>query len=220
MKQARETLHFCKSRNSPGTCTAIKGLNLLPSSSISSFWRYEASGSSLLKRDPITISGEINAYDGGSNLSPLLHKYETSIEGSRASASEVSGEVVKLPTVSPIDQSSPASTLGLELNLEQQTQRRRLFTLNQISSAIAAAEGTRLFCSAIIAIFVMLSYLGFPLPGSYIIKSIISFRPLYIVLLTNATIVLTRLTFDKQRDFEWATRDESETPLNGYGWAE
>ncbi|KAG2691769.1 hypothetical protein I3760_08G022600 [Carya illinoinensis] len=163
---------------------------------------------------------KINAYDGGSNLSPLLHKYETSIEGSRASASEVSGEVVKLPTVSPIDQSSPASTLGLELNLEQQTQRRRLFTLNQISSAIAAAEGTRLFCSAIIAIFVMLSYLGFPLPGSYIIKSIISFRPLYIVLLTNATIVLTRLTFDKQRDFEWAARDESETPLNGYGWAE
>lgn len=81
----------------------------------------EASGSSLLKRDPITISGEINAYDGGSNLSPLLHKYETSIEGSRAPASEASGKVVKLPTVSPIDQSSPTSTLGLELNLEQHT---------------------------------------------------------------------------------------------------
>lgn len=32
--------------------------------------------------------------------------------------------------------------------------------------------------------------------------------------------MLTRLTFEKQRDFERAARDESETPLNGYGWAE
>lgn len=181
----------------------------------------EALGSLLLKRDSITNVSETNAYDGGSNITPSIHQCETSIKAVRAPSSEVSGKEVHSPMVSLIDQNSSASTLSLDQRLEHQTQRHRFFTPNQISSAITASEDTRLLCSVTIALLVVLSYQGFPLLGSYIIKTIISFRPLYLLLLTNVTVVLARLLFYKQRGFERAAQDENETSsLNGFGWAE
>ncbi|KAG2699778.1 hypothetical protein I3760_07G205300 [Carya illinoinensis] len=180
----------------------------------------EALGS-LLKRDSITNVSEVNAYDGGSNITPSPHQCETSIEAVRAASPEVSGKEVHSPMVSPVDQNSSASTLSLEQRLEHQTQQRRFFTPNEISSAITASENTRLLCSVTIALLVVLSYQGFPLLGSYIIKTIISFRPLYLLVLTNVTIVLARLLFDKQKGFERAAQDENETSSpNGFGWAE
>lgn len=175
----------------------------------------------LLEPDPIANASQTNAYDGGSNLPPPLHKSETSIEALRTPASEVICKV-QSPLVSSIDQNSSASTLGSEQHLQQQVQRHRFFTPNQISSAIAASENIRLLSSATVALIVILSYLGFPLLGTYIIKSIISFRPLYLLLLTNVTAVLAQLLFGKQRGFQRAARDENETTqLNGgYGWAE
>lgn len=174
----------------------------------------------LLERDPITNASQTNAYDGGTNLPPPLHESETSIEALRTPASEVNGNV-QSPLVSSIDQNSSASTLGSEQHLQQQIQRHRFFTPNQLSSAIAASENIRLLSSVTLALIVVLSYLGFPLLGTYIIKSIISFRPLYLLLLTNVTVVLARLLFGKQRGFQRAARDENETTQrNGYGWAE
>ncbi|XP_041019373.1 uncharacterized protein LOC121261197 [Juglans microcarpa x Juglans regia] len=181
----------------------------------------KASGSLLLKRDSISNVSETNAYDGGSNITPSIHQCETGIKAVRAPSSEVSGKEVHSPMVSLIDQNSSASTLSLEQHLEHQTQRHRFFTPNQISSAITASENTRLLCSITIALLVVLSYQGFPLLGSYIIKTIISFRPLYLLLLTNVTVVLARLLFYKQRGFERAAQDENEaSSLNGFGWAE
>lgn len=187
---------------------------------VSSHGEDEVSGSLLQKHDPITNAGQTDDYNGESNLVPTLRECETSIESLRAYPSEVSGKA-QSTLISSIDQNSSASTLGSERHLEQQRPRRRFFTPNQIHSAIAASESTRLLCSVTVALLVVLSYLGFPLLGSYIIKSILSFKPLYLLLLTNVTVVIARLLIDKQRGFESAARDENETPsLNGYSWAE
>lgn len=171
------------------------------------------------KHDPITNACQTEADIGESNLAPPLRKCEISVEALGTCASEFSGKA-QSPLVSSIDQNSSASTLNSEQHLEQQRPQHR-FTPNQISSAIASSERTRFLCSVTVALLVLLSYLGFPLLGSYIIKSMLSFRPLYLLLLTNVTIVLARLLVDKQTGFERAARDENETPsLNGYGWAE
>ena len=173
----------------------------------------------LLERDPISNASQTNIYGGGSDLPPSLNESEACIEALRtpaAPAAEVSGKVQ--PTlVSSIDQNSSASTLASEQHLQQ----HRFFTPKQICSAILASENIRLLSSVTVALIVVLSYLGFPLLGTYIIKSIISFRPLYLLLLTNVTVVLAQLLFGKQRGFQRAARDENETTqLNGYGWAE
>ncbi|KAL4603348.1 hypothetical protein ACB092_10G117800 [Castanea dentata] len=172
------------------------------------------------EHDPVTNASQTEADIGESNLAPPLRKCEISVEALGACASEFSGKA-QSPLVSSIDQNSSASTLDSEQHLEQQRPQHRFFTPNQISSAIASSERTRILCSVTVALLVVLSYLGFPLLGSYIIKSMLSFRPLYLLLLTNVTIVLARLLADKQTGFERAAGDENETPsLNGYGWAE
>jgi len=183
----------------------------------------KAPGSLLLERDPISNASQTNVYDGGSDLPPSLNKSETCIEAlitPATPAAEVNGKVQ--PTlVSSIDQNSSDSTFASEQHLQQQIQQHRFFTPKQISSAIAASENIRLLSSVTVALIVVLSYLGFPLLGTYIIKSIISFRPLYLLLLTNVTVVLAQLLFGKQRGFQRAARDENEnTQPNGYGWAE
>lgn len=180
----------------------------------------EGSGSFMVKHDPITDACQTDADIGESNLAPPLRKCEISDEALGACASEFNGKA-QSPLVSSIDQNSSASTLNSEQHLEQQRPQHRFFTPNQISSAIASSERTRFLCSVTVALLVVLSYLGFPLLGSYVIKSMLSFRPLYLLLLTNVTIVLARLLVDKQTGFERAARDENETTsLNGYGWAE
>lgn len=179
------------------------------------------SGSLLLKRDPITNAGQNNADYGENNLAPPLDKCDTSIEAVRDPASEVSGKEVQSPLIPSTDHNSSASTLGSERHLEQQTQHHSFFTPSQITSAIAASESTRLLCSVTMALLVVLSYLGLPLLGSYIIQSIITFKPLYLLLLTNVTVVLARILSAKQRGFERAARDENDTAsVGGYGLAE
>ncbi|XP_047340146.1 uncharacterized protein LOC124943715 [Impatiens glandulifera] len=69
----------------------------------------------------------------------------------------------------------------------------RFFSPSKINSAVAASETVRLLCSIVIAILPILSSFGFP------ILSIIVFRPLYLLLLTNFTIVLARLLLENDR---------------------
>lgn len=61
-------------------------------------------------------------------------------------------------------------------------------TPNHIGAAIDASEYARMFSSLVIALLVILSHLGFSSLGS-----IVSFRPVLLVLLTDATIVLGRV---------------------------
>ncbi|OWM78184.1 uncharacterized protein LOC116199967 [Punica granatum] len=79
--------------------------------------------------------------------------------------------------------------------LAQPRDRPNLFSSRQLNSCILESERTRAFCALVIAVLVVLSYVGYPLFGSHIVKSgsIIASRPLYILLLTDVTIVLARL---------------------------
>lgn len=176
--------------------------------------------SSLLPEHDAINNGSQTTDNGGGNVPPPLHKFETSVEAIRVPASEVNGKV-RSSLVSSVDQNPSASTVGSEPHVAQQTRGHKFFTSSQINSAIAASGKMRLLCSVTVALLVLLSHLGFPLPGTYIIKSVISFRPLYLLLLTNVTIVLAHLLSGKQRRFERAARVDNEaTRLDGYGWAE
>ncbi|KAJ0091660.1 hypothetical protein Patl1_12857 [Pistacia atlantica] len=178
------------------------------------------SGSTLLKEDPVLDAGHNSAHHNGSSEESPLPQQGTSIEDSRAPASEVHG-VVQSSIFSSTGESESVSTSKEEQQLEPQRCQSRLFTPSQISSAISATEHIRLFCSVAVALLVVLSYVGFPLLGSNIIKSIISFRPLYLVLLTNLTIVLSRLLFDNHGGLRRAIRGENNIPsTDAYGWAE
>ncbi|PNT33370.2 hypothetical protein POPTR_006G244600v4 [Populus trichocarpa] len=109
------------------------------------------------------------------------------------------------------------STSGTEQNLKQQRWISSSVTPNQITSAIAASEKSRLRCSVVVALSAVLSHLGFPLLGSNLISSIINFRPLYLVLLTNVTLVL----FNNQRAFKGAVEAENKIPsTGGTDWTE
>lgn len=75
-----------------------------------------------------------------------------------------------------------------------------LITAKEINSCIVASESNRIFCSIIIALSVVLSNIS--LPHNIIkSKSTIASRPLYILLLTDVTIVLVRL-LEKRRHIE------------------
>ncbi|KAF4379369.1 hypothetical protein CsatB_001736 [Cannabis sativa] len=144
----------------------------------------------------------------GSSLMPMLSKLQTKFEPRRSQNSASEDSLSNSSLVSSRDPSASVSDLATETKVESQTQKKyRFFTPNQITSALAATELTRLFCSIALALFVVLSYFGFPILGSKFIKSIIiSFRPLYLVLLTNATVVLAQLLQIQ------GTRRENNTP--------
>ncbi|KDP34230.1 hypothetical protein JCGZ_07801 [Jatropha curcas] len=165
----------------------------------------------LPSNDPIIDAG---------NIEPPSHRHEKTMESSRASASDGDSNERSLLALS-IDETSNMSASGTVQNLDPQRRPNRFFTPSQISSAIATSERYRLFCSVTIALFVVLSYLGFPLLGGNMIKSIVSFRPLYLVLLTNLTLVLARLLFNNQRGFERVGGRESTIPsMNKNDWAD
>ncbi|XP_062024533.1 uncharacterized protein LOC133740601 [Rosa rugosa] len=97
-----------------------------------------------------------------------------------------------------------------------ENQRRPLFTASGVSSAIAETERTRLLFSVAVAMLVVLVHLGFPLMGtSNIVKTLLGFRPLYLVLLTNVTFVLARI-LGKQRVSE--RPGEIRTSAEGIEW--
>ncbi|KAJ9183453.1 hypothetical protein P3X46_007304 [Hevea brasiliensis] len=158
----------------------------------------------------------IDAGHIGSHIEPPLSTHAAITETSVAPA--YGGSNGQSSIVSSTDQKS---TLPTSSTVQHLTGPNSFVTPRQISSAISASESSRLFSSVAIALFVVLSNLGFPLLGSNIIRSIISYRPLYLVLLTSLTLVLARLLFNNQRGFERAVGGEHNMPSTSkYDWAE
>lgn len=71
-------------------------------------------------------------------------------------------------------------------------------TPGQIRSAIAGSENIRLCCSVAAAILVILSYIGSPFLGFSYIRGIMTFRPVYLLLVTNISIVMGRVILGAQ----------------------
>lgn len=94
----------------------------------------------------------------------------------------------------------------------------RFFSPSKTNSAVAASETVRILCSIVFAIFPILSLIGFP-----IVNMIVS-RPLYLLLLTNISIVLSLLLLQNQRGSGRTEQENGRVPLmqkaGGYDMAE
>ncbi|KAK9098899.1 hypothetical protein Syun_025944 [Stephania yunnanensis] len=69
----------------------------------------------------------------------------------------------------------------------------KFLSVDKVSSSISASENIRVLCSVCLAFLVILSHLRFPLLGSRIIKGIVASRPLYLLLLTDISIIFAPL---------------------------
>lgn len=84
-------------------------------------------------------------------------------------------------------------------------------TPKHIGAAVDASVYARMFSALAIAFLVILSHLGF--------SSIVSFRPVFLLLLTNATIVLGMVLLSHHGDSSSASRREN-SAMNGQGIAD
>ncbi|WVZ01726.1 hypothetical protein V8G54_022532 [Vigna mungo] len=116
-----------------------------------------------------------------------LPKNQTERDTLTVPTSEIQPEEVQLQPLPPSPSPSPSPPYTEE--------PKRFVTPSDITRAINSSRVTRLCCSVLVALLVLLSFLG-----TNVFSTVISFRPLYVVLVTNATVVIARLFFGVQRD--------------------
>ncbi|KAL4590749.1 hypothetical protein LXL04_003692 [Taraxacum kok-saghyz] len=80
---------------------------------------------------------------------------------------------------------------------------------SQLRPAILATQDTRRKCSLFVGIIALLSYIGFPILGSNVIKSILLSRPLLLLLVFNVVITIGPLVLDAMRMIQHESRDGS-----------
>ncbi|XP_023545800.1 uncharacterized protein LOC111805127 [Cucurbita pepo subsp. pepo] len=164
--------------------------------------------STLQHKDP-QISARSSVNDGAS-MAPLLSK-SNEIEHAVASTPQDGGRAPS--NVIPSEgRDSSLSTYGRDQRSKPKFQPLSSFSLKELSSAISESEMTRLCFSAIIAFLVVASYVGFPFLGQSLMRIVFGSRPIYLVLLTNATVVLGRLLFTKQKGSRVSDRGEGQVP--------
>ncbi|GAB4854207.1 hypothetical protein Ancab_022794 [Ancistrocladus abbreviatus] len=171
----------------------------------------------LPKHDQFTQSNQFDAFGGGTREESFSDKSDPGIVPSKASAYEVHGQAESSRAI----QGAPRSDANVQQHLAPKINFANIFTYQQVTSAVAATEQLRMFCSLMMAFLVVLSYMGFPIVSSCLIRSIIQFRPLFLVLLTNITFIFQHLISGKQRSLGKAgnAAGKSLTADGFYGWA-
>ncbi|CAN6540094.1 unnamed protein product [Malus baccata var. baccata] len=130
---------------------------------------------------PSTVQNESPTSQTETQFPGQIPVFTPGIEERRSSSSTVQDE----SPPSTVQNESRPSSLSFE--------KPRLFTASRISGTIEASERIRIYISMAIAVLVVFSHLGFPLLGSKLVKTLMGFRPLYLVLVTNVTLVLARI---------------------------
>ncbi|KAH7547299.1 hypothetical protein FEM48_Zijuj01G0295000 [Ziziphus jujuba var. spinosa] len=89
-----------------------------------------------------------------------------------------------------------------------------LFTSKELNSCIVASGNIRIFCAFIIAILVVISYVDYPLFGINLVRSqsVVASRPLYLLLLTDVTIVAAHLLYLKKLSGFEQSEEEKQVP--------
>ncbi|KAM1077803.1 hypothetical protein ACFX2I_024944 [Malus domestica] len=97
--------------------------------------------------------------------------------------------------------------------------RARFFSSKRLNSCIVESECTRVVCSLIIAFLVVLSFADYALFGMNLVnsESVVASRPLYIILLTDVTIVFAWLWLVKREEVE---EEGAAGPQDGHNWVE
>lgn len=123
--------------------------------------------------------------------------------------------------------SESSSSSSSSSTLLQIKQRPKFFSSKRLNSSIIVSETTRIFCALIIAFLVVLSYVDYPLFGRNIVttESVVASRPLYILLLTDVTIVIARLHLENRRALEDEGGEEQEEEVlrirdDGHDWTQ
>ncbi|KAL3819037.1 hypothetical protein ACJIZ3_004942 [Penstemon smallii] len=149
----------------------------------------------------ITTNSSLPFQDSGkeASLDQILNKpVETLLHNRDKDTSKATRSVSSLGADEELSQvSSSIQSPLLDHQYERQS-HRNLLTMGQICTAIAASENIRVHCSVAAAVLVILSYTGIPILSWHVVRSTILFRPLYLLLLTNISIVLARLIMGSQ----------------------
>ncbi|KAK8474498.1 hypothetical protein V6N13_063262 [Hibiscus sabdariffa] len=147
----------------------------------------EASTSSTLKQGGMHEISSANSQDVGSQAQLSNHSISTRDVGEKDKSK---------PEASLIRKAS-ANTESLQKTSRTQP---NLFSSKLLNSCIIASERTRSLCALVIAFCVLLSHINFSLFGLSIgtPDSNIASKPLYVILLTDFTIVLSRLFLDRK----------------------
>ena len=155
---------------------------------------------------------EEKSYDIGSQIEQhVLEKCKETLDH----------DIIQSEVVMDNNKTQPSSRPTLNI-----MQKPRFFTSKRLNSSIIASETTRIFCALIIAFLVVLSYVDYPLFGRNIVRSesVVASRPLYILLLTDITIVFT-LLYLENRDVRGLEDEEEEVMPqvqddHGHNWAQ
>ncbi|KAL3500494.1 hypothetical protein ACH5RR_039587 [Cinchona calisaya] len=157
----------------------------------------KAFGALLTNLDTITEASEL--FMSGDRVGPIMRKCESSMEADRVSSFDLDGKRPSLDVPSTA-QDPRVYESKKDQHFEPISHLHKIFAPKAVKLAISATESTRTLCSLVVAVFVVLAYVGFPVVGSSFVKSFIFFRPLYLLLLTNITIVVARL-LEERRGF-------------------
>ncbi|KFK29887.1 hypothetical protein AALP_AA7G191800 [Arabis alpina] len=184
----------------------------------------------VLTRDQILTSQEIALTNQQENISGALMLDNTDhiIHQSRAESLQprkYTETLAEAPASDPRDstlQPSPATSsaqppsvvdLGASQAFSPLVNFVNAVTPNHIGAAIDASVYARMFSALVIALLVILSHFGFSS-----VSNIVSFRPVFLLLLTDVTIVLGMVLLSHRGDSSSASRREnSGTVMNGQG---
>lgn len=92
-----------------------------------------------------------------------------------------------------------------------------LFSLRDVNSCILISENKRVICSVMISLLVVLSYAHLPLSIARS-NSFVASRPLYILLLTDFTIVIARIVRKEVVPDEERAKDGERVKDFGHNW--
>ncbi|XP_027181172.1 uncharacterized protein LOC113779689 isoform X1 [Coffea eugenioides] len=143
----------------------------------------------------------------GDRGGPIMRECESSMESSKVSSFDLDGK------------GSPAQDPQLFVSqkghyFEAISHFHKIVSPKAVKSEIVATESTRTLCALVVAILVVLASVGFPILGSSFFKSVVFFRPLYLLLLTNVTIVVARL-LERQRGLARPEQQPTSSPSVG-----
>ncbi|ESQ53896.1 hypothetical protein EUTSA_v10025931mg [Eutrema salsugineum] len=196
---------------------------------------HESSPDTIPSRDQILTDGEtaFTSHQEQENISDAqkpdnevhtIHRRADALQARRytetlaeASASDPRDTTPQPPSLAASGAQTPSVVdLGASQAFTPLVSYVNAITPNHIGAAIDASEYTRMFSALVIALLVILSHLGISFLGN-----IVSLRPVFLLLLTNATIVLGVVLLSHHGDSSSASRREnSGTVMNGQGIAD
>ncbi|KAI6690021.1 hypothetical protein NL676_026849 [Syzygium grande] len=147
--------------------------------------------------------------DAEASAKEISHVGESAAE-TNLRESEIGGHHIQAPSAQRMSAGSRSSSGS------KQRHQPRFFSSKRLNSCVLESENTRACCALIIAVSVVLSCSGYPFVAKS--DSVISSRPLYILLVTDATIVLVRMYLDMQRNAEESVDESGESQEDSDNW--